>query len=158
MDNGTNDERNTPEQPAKKTNVVALRPSAAAAIMGNPAAASQAAEEMRQEPGNPVEDLQGFMTHLVNWQQLKLARLRHMAKIPAGNDVEITDDKTGESKKLVLEGDILEAFKLGVRIGIAEISQLPFAAETEDEPAANEAGDQKPEQPSSDEPTGPAAA
>lgn len=112
--------------------VVPIRPTMAAALMGNPAGAAALAAEFDNDPGNPVEDIAGFMSHLAKWQKFHLARMRHMVKIPAGNSVEIIDDQTGQAKTLVLDGDVLEAFKLGLRMGISEFTELPFAAETEE--------------------------
>jgi hypothetical protein len=110
--------------------------SAAAAIMASPARAS--GTQQKAASPEPAQDADAFMAHLSSWHQSKLARLRHMVSIPPGTEVEILDDKTGEMKNLTLDGDVLEGFKLGLRMGISEIQQLPFVAEVEGAEAPKE--------------------
>lgn len=81
-----------------------------------------------------ITDLDSFARMVAAWHENRVARLRHMLDIPEGTEVEIGDTK------LVLTGEIKDAFRLGLHVALHEMGQLPFVAEFESpEEAANAA-------------------
>lgn len=72
----------------------------------------------------PVDDGKELASVVVQWHALKIARLRHMLKVPEGTEVEFGDGET-----LKLEGETHSAYRLGIQVALSELSQLPFVAE-----------------------------
>lgn len=80
-----------------------------------------------------VQSLDHFITLLIRWHDTKVRLLKHMTEIPEGAVVEI------EGVDKAFTGDLREGFKLGITVALAELGNLPFAVEMDDEqPAANE--------------------
>ena len=72
----------------------------------------------------PIEDLDHFVTILVDWHQRQVATVEHMQHIPAGTDIRVEGEED-----LTLEGKTLTAFKMGLSIGLTCLGTLPFNAE-----------------------------
>jgi hypothetical protein len=94
-------------------------------------------DQQEQTPEVPetvqVQSLDHFITLLIRWHDTKVRLLKHMTEIPEGAVVEID----GADKAFT--GDLREGFKLGITVALAELGNLPFAVEMdEDEPATDE--------------------
>lgn len=76
-----------------------------------------------------VEDLDQFVGLLTAWHSNRVATLKHLTEIPEGTKVQVDDDET----KLVLEGDLLKGFSLGITTALLELGKLPFQAEVIEE-------------------------
>lgn len=76
----------------------------------------------------PVESLDSFMQHFLPWHERKTNQLRHMLTVPDGMGVQV-----GEDTNLVLTGDALIAFRIGIELGLSELGTLPFSFETEND-------------------------
>jgi len=61
---------------------------------------------------------------LTDWHQKKVATLLHMQSVPDGTEVVI-----GEDAPMILTGDLLKGFILGVELALIELGKLPFEAE-----------------------------
>lgn len=68
-----------------------------------------------------VSDLDQLTTMLSAWHADKVSLLVHLRDVPAGTVVEI-----GDSTTLVLDGDILKAYRLGIELSLEELGTLPF--------------------------------
>lgn len=88
-----------------------------------------------------ITDLNDFANLFMNWHHNVQATLNHMAQIPDGAGIEYVNDKTPDQvDTIILTGDALKAYRLGVLTAMAQIEKLPFQAVVEDEPApANDA-------------------
>lgn len=77
----------------------------------------------------PVTSLDAMVGLLAAWNNKQVTLLNHMKEIPEGSEVQV-----GE-KTIKLEGEALEAYKLGLSIGLELLGKLPFQIipETEDE-------------------------
>lgn len=75
-----------------------------------------------------ITDLDSFVRALVHWHTNKVAMLKHMEDIPEGTEVQVSDDPP-----ITLEGDTLAGFKAGIHTALAELGELPFSFEMEDE-------------------------
>lgn len=73
----------------------------------------------------PVESLDNFMQYFLPWHERKTTQLRHMLTVPDGMEVQV-----GEDTNLVLTGDALIAFRIGIELGLSELGTLPFSFET----------------------------
>ena len=82
-----------------------------------------------------TNDLDTFFGLLTGWHQRQVATLNHMKDVPEGTEVTMEGDKL---PPLVLSGDTLRGFQLGIETSLMELGTLPFYAETEDEPAASD--------------------
>ncbi len=99
--------------------------------------------------GNPIpeaksemvtfESIDLFAAHLVAWHRRQIAKLNHMLSIPSGVEfqVKIGDE---EERTMILEGDVLQAFRGGVATALTELDKLPFAV-LPVEPAADVPGE-----------------
>ena len=85
-----------------------------------------------------VEDINQFVKLLSAWHQSKVDVLNHMMEIPSGTEVTFNSNEP-----VVLEGDVLKGFVMGISLSLMELGELPFVAETE-EPEGEEHG-QEPE-------------
>jgi len=83
-----------------------------------------------------VDDMGHFIELLVRWHDTKVRLLKHMEQIPDGTVIQFDDVEQA------FTGDMRQGFMLGVRVALAELGELPFAAEVDDsEPAANDSAD-----------------
>lgn len=71
-----------------------------------------------------VEDLDTFVSILMDWHAAKVKTLEHMVDIPEGSEVTIND---GMAK--ILEGDYRDGFILGLTLSLMELGTLPFICE-----------------------------
>lgn len=86
----------------------------------------------------PVESLDQFVMILTAWHSEKCQVVQHLLTIPEGSEFEVGND--GEEKTtIILTGDSMAAFKLGIEMAMMQMGELPFVAEMEDGPAANDA-------------------
>lgn len=69
----------------------------------------------------PLGDSQQLAELLYLWAYRMVATLEHMKKIPPGTEIHVD-----EANKFVLEGDMLEGFKLGLTLAIMEMSSFPL--------------------------------
>lgn len=74
-----------------------------------------------------VENLDQFVRVLMAWHANKVAMLRHLQSIPEGTEVSKDD-----GEPLVLTGDMLKGFQMGLEVALEEMGTLPFEAELED--------------------------
>lgn len=72
------------------------------------------------------------------WHKSGINQAKHMLEMPEGFEAEYTDEKTGETVKLNLSGDMLRAFRMGVLTGIDAFQELPIAYVDEPKEASNE--------------------
>lgn len=75
-----------------------------------------------------VNDLDEFVCTLVGWHNHKVKVLEHMAEIPTGTEVVFN-----QGPPVVLEGDMLIGFCMGLNLALMELGKLPFAIEVGDE-------------------------
>ena len=96
------------------------------------AAASDAPET--EAPIVALEDVNTFGALIVDWFEQRKHDLKNLLVIPAGMEVELTDndDPAAPIEKLVLEGNTLKAFRLGVHSAMAVLGELPFGRFAED--------------------------
>ena len=99
-----------------------------------------------------VNDLDQFVRVLVAWHAKKVATLRHMKDIPEGT--EATQD---DQPPVILTGDVLKGFRMGLDLALEELGTLPFEAELEEVPVKAEQAQAQAPEASLDEPKAPAA-
>lgn len=85
-----------------------------------------------------VEDINQFVKLLSAWHSSKVDVLNHMMEIPSGTEVTFNSNEP-----VVLEGNVLKGFVMGISLSLMELGELPFAAEME-EPEGEDHG-QEPE-------------
>lgn len=73
----------------------------------------------------PVDDLDTFVRLLFGWHEDKVRVLEHVLEVPEGVTVSYNTEE-GETKELVLDGEVRQAFILGVTLGLMELGTLPF--------------------------------
>lgn len=82
---------------------------------------------MTQKPETVViETLDGFVRALQHWHHNKVQMLKHLQTIPEGTEV----TREGHDP-LVLTGEALKGFILGLEVALEEVGELPFEAEVE---------------------------
>jgi hypothetical protein len=95
---------------------------------------------MNEDPAVPVEDeandtvqvgvisdVQHFGDLVCGWFDQRKHDLNHLLAVPEGMEIELDDSKDpAASKTMVLEGDKLVAFRLGVQSALAILGELPF--------------------------------
>lgn len=69
-----------------------------------------------------VTDAGQMAVMVIAWQQEVMSFLTHLKDIPPGTEV-LQDDQT----TMVLEGDALAGFQLGLALALEEIRELPFS-------------------------------
>lgn len=79
-----------------------------------------------------ITDVNTFIELTQLWHGQRVAVVQHMKEIPVGTRV-VPDE--GESE-LLLEGDVLRAYKLGISLALGQFLNLPFqdVPEEADEP------------------------
>lgn len=81
-----------------------------------------------------IHNVNQFAGFLVGWHANVVKRIEHLLTVPDGATFTV-DPGTEEQpapKEIVITGDALEAFKLGVNMALMGIKNLPFQVETED--------------------------
>jgi hypothetical protein len=76
----------------------------------------------------PIESLDAFVGLITAWHQNRVAQVKHMLEVPEGTEVSIREGET-----LVLEGEKLQAFRIGIHTTLSHLGELPFVAEVTDE-------------------------
>ena len=78
-----------------------------------------------------VNDLTQFVHILVGWHQKQVASLQHLLQIPDTGDISVTmtDRETKQDTELVLKGDSLQGFKVGIQAALTALGTLPFAVQ-----------------------------
>ena len=86
----------------------------------------QTATEEVKAPDDVVEvkDLGQFTAMLQAWHKKQVATLHHLSLIPMGTTVQ----SEGEAD-LILTGDVLRGYQMGISISLAHLGELPFNAE-----------------------------
>lgn len=78
--------------------------------------------ENQAQPEPEVVDLGTFINLLTEWHKSKLQFLSHLKEVPEGVSITIDD---GED--LVLTGDVLKGYKLGLGIALSELGSFPIS-------------------------------
>lgn len=76
-----------------------------------------------------VDDLDQFVRVLMAWHANKVAMLRHLQNIPDGTEASKDDEEP-----VILTGDMLKGFQMGLEVALEEMGTLPFEAELEEVP------------------------
>lgn len=80
-----------------------------------------------------ITDMDTLVRALLHWHGNKLKVIEHMKSIPEGTEVTVDD-----GEPMILQGDLLKGFQLGLAYAVSEFNPLPFTFELEDdEPAAS---------------------
>ena len=74
------------------------------------------------QPEPEVVDLGTFINLLTEWHKTKLQFLNHLKEVPEGVSITIDD---GED--LVLTGDVLKGYRLGLGIALSELGSFPIS-------------------------------
>ena len=74
-----------------------------------------------------ITTLDEFVKGIQTWHSNKTNVIRHMREVPEGTKVTVNDD----DEVIVLTGDTLKSFILGLDVALSEIGELPFEAEVE---------------------------
>ena len=59
---------------------------------------------------------------LMNWHENKVTVLKHLQDIPEGTEVQFN-----ETESMILTGDLMIGFQLGIAISLIELGALPIA-------------------------------
>lgn len=86
-----------------------------------------------------VKDVAQLVYLLSKWHQLKVLELEHMLKLPDGQKIEVITDMGETEETLILEGEALKGFKVGIYTALTHLGQLPIGVETETEDAPKQA-------------------
>jgi len=75
-----------------------------------------------------LHDVNIFGDLVVGWFAQRQHDLHHLLQVPAGTEVEMLDeiDPSCNVSSIILEGDALKAFRLGVQAAISILGDLPF--------------------------------
>ena len=86
------------------------------------------------EPDNlQVDSLDQFVKILTVWHMERCAQVKHLLEVPDGTSFTVGDPI--DEEEIILTGDSLKAFKLGIEMVLMQLGTLPFVAEVEDETA-----------------------
>lgn len=88
---------------------------------GNPIVTQAAEQEIVM-----LNNLDLFAAHLVAWHSRQIAELEHFLDIPAGTEFTVNID--GDEKVVILDGDVLAAFRGGLATALTKLGTLPFTA------------------------------
>ena len=81
-----------------------------------------------------IENMDMFAAVLKQWHQAKVATLKHTMKVPAGTELTVND-----GAPIVLEGEFLKGFLLGIDVSLMEFENLPFFADNSEPEMAESA-------------------
>lgn len=82
----------------------------------------------------PIDDIETFANVVTKWHVNNLKTLHHTKAIPEGTEIHIGDDKP-----VVLKGQLLKGFRMGIEASIAGIGDLPFFTDKDSSAAPVEA-------------------
>jgi len=89
---------------------------------------------MGDEETVQVADLDSFVRILTNWHNNRVATIKHLMGVPEGMEMQI-----GDEDPVILEGDRLKGFEMGLELALDNLGTLPFGFELEDaEPQTDE--------------------
>lgn len=92
-----------------------------------PIETNAATETVEDDDTYAVDDLQHFVLLLQDWHTSNVKRLEQLLTIPEGSEVSLDTEEP-----ITLEGEVRQAFVMGVTIALMALGTLPFAAEYED--------------------------
>lgn len=68
-----------------------------------------------------IKSVDEFGALLFNWHHRQISTIRHFLDVPEGVEV-----KVGEEEQIVLTGDVLRGYKLGLELSLHYLGTLPF--------------------------------
>ena len=80
-----------------------------------------------------ITELGDFVPILTDWHQRQVATVLHFQDVPSGMEVKVE----GEEEALVLEGKVLDGFRMGISLALSYLGKLPFIPECEDSPVVH---------------------
>lgn len=89
---------------------------------------------MTQQEIIEITDLNHFVQAINHWHSNVMSRALHFLEVPDGITAQIGSNDTAEL--LVLSGDTLKGFRLGVELALNEFRSLPFKYELEENRAS----------------------
>ena len=84
-----------------------------------------------------ISDLDNMVRVLSSWHANQVSILSHMRDIPEGSEAQLDEENLAGT--IILTGDVLKAFRLGIELSLNHLGSLPFAIYTEDDGAENSA-------------------
>ena len=84
-----------------------------------------------------ISDLDNMVQVLSSWHTNQVSILTHMRDIPEGSEAQLDDENLAGT--IILTGDVLKAFRLGIELSLNHLGSLPFTIYTEDDGAENSA-------------------
>lgn len=69
-----------------------------------------------------IQSVDEFGGLLFNWHNKQVATVRHFLDVPVGTEV-----KVGDTEEIVLDGNTLKGYKLGLELALHYLGTLPFA-------------------------------
>ena len=91
-------------------------------------------ESKNSDPNLQIDDLTAFVSILTRWHQVKVHELNHLLTIPDESHIGVILEENGETKEHVMQGEMLEGFKAGIKVALTALGQLPFTYVLEDGP------------------------
>ena len=79
-----------------------------------------------------ITELSDFIPLLEDWHQRQVKIIEHLQIVPSGQEVEIEDEPP-----LILEGDALRGFQLGLSLSLHYLGTLPFNARRDPDETAH---------------------
>lgn len=80
----------------------------------------------------PINNVDQLFQVLTAWHEERCAVIQQLREIPIGSEFQVGEE--GKETKVILTGDVLAGFKLGIELTMMQLGELPFVAETEDTP------------------------
>lgn len=77
-----------------------------------------------------IDTVDELGTMFMGWHKNTVAHMEHLLEVPDGTAMEVGDDP------IVLTGDALAGFKLGIELCLMQAKALPFAPHIEEEEEA----------------------
>ena len=87
-------------------------------------------------PRIEVTDLTKFVQILAAWHSNKVNELQHLLSIPDEGHISVSLLEDGQESELMLQGDLLQGFKAGLKVALTALGTLPFGV-TFEEPEAS---------------------
>lgn len=90
-------------------------------------------ENLFPPEAHATSDLDTFFQLLASWHENRVNVLNHMKDVPEGTEVSMDGD---DNPPIILSGEMLAGFQLGIELSLMELGTLPFYPEPEGEVAA----------------------
>ena len=71
-----------------------------------------------------VSELSEFIPLLEDWHHRQVMTVEHLQTVPPGQEVQVEDEAP-----LILEGEALRAYRLGIGLALHYLGNLPFSTE-----------------------------